>query len=249
MSRTALVTGAGAGLGAYVCRRLAEDGWQVVGSVRRPADDPAPGVEYVHADLGDERQVRALAEHFEFVPDIVVHNAVAYPEWQGTPDFAAMETVYRVNTIAPFLLTRWLLELPRRDRNDDVAVVVINSESIYHADESSGLYASGKAALRVLTTALAASTRGTGVAVSTLLLGPLATAKRDVELTALATRLGVTLADLTRKALERSNPDLVIDEFIDLEACYRSLLHLHATGRTANGALLRLDGGSAGSLI
>jgi hypothetical protein len=49
--------------------------------------------------------------------------------------------------------------------------------------------------------------------------------------------------------LRKSNPDLVIDEFIDFESCYRSVVYLTELGAIANGMLCRLDGGSAGSLV
>lgn len=114
---------------------------------------------------------------------------------------------------------------------------------------STGEYGASKAALRVLTSALAASCRGRNASVSTLLLGPLWDAKRAADIGRVAAKRGVPVADVTRLFLRRSNSDLVIDFFIDLESCYRSLRYLVDLGRVANGTVCRLDGGSAGSLI
>jgi NAD(P)-dependent dehydrogenase (short-subunit alcohol dehydrogenase family) len=248
--RRALVTGASAGLGAHLATRLAEDGWRVLGLGRRRAAEVSavPGVDYVSLDLSAPDAASAVGARLDDVPDLVVHNAVSYPVRSGgVSEPAELEAVFRVNALLPYRLTADLLV--RKPDEQFCSVVMVNSESMFHADATSGEYGASKAALRVLTSALATSCRGRNASVSTLLLGPLGTPARQADIGRAAEKRGVPVADVTRLFLRRSNPDMVIDFFIDLESCYRSLRYLVDLGRVANGTVCRLDGGSAGSLI
>jgi NAD(P)-dependent dehydrogenase (short-subunit alcohol dehydrogenase family) len=249
-AKRALVTGASHGLGAHLAARLAEDGWEVTGLGRRPESAlPADrGFDYIQADLSVPDTVESLACRIGEVPDLVVHNAVTYPDrGERVPKLSDLESVFRVNALAPYRLTLDLLAAKPEDRF--CSCVVVNSEAMYHADRWSAGYAASKAALRVLTTALADSCRSRNAAVSTLLLGPLADPKKIEDIRAIAEKRGMTENEVTRLFLRKSNPDLVIDTFIDHEACYCSLRYLADLGPIANGSVCRLDGGSSGSLV
>ena len=247
--KRALITGASHGLGAHLADRLDAEGWHVIGLGRRPASDccGAAAIEYIQADLSVPEVIDALPARIGESPDLIVHNAVSYPDFDATPALAEMETVFRVNTFAPYQLTLGLLEAKPEDKF--CSCIVLNSESIYHADHRSGLYAASKAALRVLTAALASACRSRNASVSTLLLGPLADPKKVEGLRRVAEKKGVTEEDITKVFLRKSNPDLVIDTLIDLESCFRSVIYVVSLGRIANGMVCKLDGGSSGSLI
>lgn len=248
--RRALVTGANRGLGAHLVRQLAARDWQVSGIVRRPTADvePIDGVAYVQADLSDLSQVEALPDRLEEPCDLVIHSAVWYPDPRGpAPTTAAIESAFRVNALAPYTLTRALLD--RWDAEHQCTVVMVNSEAIYHADGQSGLYAATKAALRVLSTTLAHAVRERPVAVATLLLGPLGDERKMADIERVAAQRDMSPDEVTKVFLRRSNPDLVIDRFIDFEDCWRSVAYIVDLGHAANGMMCRLDGGSAGSLL
>jgi NAD(P)-dependent dehydrogenase (short-subunit alcohol dehydrogenase family) len=73
--RVAIVTGASSGIGAGLCRSLAERGWHVVGLARRPAPDAH---EYEECDVSDREAVEAVAARvLERHPriDLLVNNA------------------------------------------------------------------------------------------------------------------------------------------------------------------------------
>lgn len=155
--------------------------------------------------------------------------------------------MFRTNAIAPFVLIRdYLAGLPAARA---CSCVIVNSDSIYHANDTSAEYAATKAALRVLTAGLASACRGRRSSVSTLALGPLADPRKLAELTAIAERRRIPAEEVARIFLARLNPSLVITELIDLEACLRSVLHVVSLGPTANGMVIKLDGGSSGSLV
>lgn len=247
---TALVTGACKGLGSYLAGRLADEGWTVV-AVGRCPEDAAPfaeKVDYIQADLSDPEVLDSLPLRLDPVPDLVVHCAVAYPEQEERgPTPKGIEEVFRVNALAPYLLTLALLERKQADRFS--SHIVVNSEAIYAADHHSAVYASTKAALRVLTTGLAEGCRSSNASVATLLLGPLEDTKKLAQAEVIAERKGMSTEEVVRLFLRRSNPNLVIEKFIDYESCFRSVQYMADLGPTANGMLCKLDGGSSGSLV
>lgn len=249
--KSAIVIGASQGLGRYLATRLAEQGWEVTGTGRRFLEDVANvlSFEYVQADLSDAATLNLLSRLFaEKRPDLIVHNAVIYGELQKPgPTLNELEMIFRVNTLLPYrLLLEYLSTVPQ---DGFTSCIVVNSDSIYHANQHSGVYAASKAALRVLTTALADFCQSRNASVSTLLLGPLADQKKIDEFRRIAERKGVSEEEIMRVFLRRSNPSLVIDSLIDFEPCFQSVQYIANLGRVANGMLCKLDGGSSGSLV
>lgn len=249
--RRAVVLGASRGVGAHMARRLAEQGWEVTGTGRRPVHDTglADAVHYVTVNLSEAQALDALGELLaERRPQLIVHNTATYGTVDNPlPTLPQLDEVFRVNATLPYrLLLQYLIDLPTEEF---CSCIVVNSDSIYHANETSGVYAASKAALRVLTTALAAACRTRKASVSTLLLGPLADDRKVGELHQIAVRRGVGDEEITRAFLRRSNPALVTESLIPLESCFRSVEYIVNLGRAANGMLCRLDCGSSGSLV
>lgn len=250
--KRALVIGASRSLGAHLASNLAANGWQVVGTGRRPADEvpEADAFDYVRLDLSSADEVdRFIAGAGAGGYDLVVHNAVTYGSAHGNPlpELEELEAMFRVNTLVPYQLLHRLLAEQPTDRF--CSCVVVNSDAIYHANRNSAPYAATKAALRVLTTSLADTFRSAPVSVTTLVLGPLPDPKKLEDFEKVAQRHGLSVDEVTRAYLRKSNPSYVIDRLIDFESCYRSVEYLAGLGRAANGTVCRLDGGSAGSLI
>jgi NAD(P)-dependent dehydrogenase (short-subunit alcohol dehydrogenase family) len=241
----ALVTGASRGLGAHVATRLVEQGWAVTGVGLRPDDGTCAGrgIRYLQLDLATEGAVESLVDRAGSALDLVVHCAVRYPE----PAADDLTEVFQVNAFAPYRLTRALLAA--KDPAAFCSYVLVNSEAVYHADQDSGVYAASKAALRVLSTALAGECRSRNASAATLLLGSLATPDKVAQLRRVAERRGLPEDEITRLFLRKSNPGLQIDFLLDLEAAFRSVCYIEDLGAAANGMLCRLDGGSAGSLV
>ncbi len=188
-----------------------------------------------------------MLDGLENLPDLVVHNAVR-ADWNSSSlDVEGMEAAFRINAIVPYLITRELLA--RKPAADFMSCVFINSEAIFHADQDSCTYAASKASQRVLSAGLSASVRDGNAAVATLVLGPLADEARLAEARSLAEQKGLTSAQVVKVFLLRTKPDMVINELIDYESCFTSIMYIHGLGRAANGMVCRLDGGSGGSLI
>ncbi|WP_040803147.1 oxidoreductase [Nocardia concava] len=124
--RTAIVTGASAGLGLETARRLAEHGARVVMACRSGERAAAaaeeiragvPGAElpFVELDLASMESVRkaAVRVHDEFESiDLLVNNAGTFSRTRGvTAD--GFENVFGTNHLGPFAFTGLVLDLLR----------------------------------------------------------------------------------------------------------------------------------------
>lgn len=154
MSPTALVTGAGRGLGAGIARLLAADHDVLIGGTT--ADSVAAVSEELGAtpwpvDVTDAHALRTATTDVESL-DVLVHNA-------GVADLGTVEDLtladwrhtFEANVFAVAELTRLLLPALRRAHGH---VVLINSGAGLRANPRWSAYAASKFALRAFGDAL-----------------------------------------------------------------------------------------------
>lgn len=138
--RTAVVTGASAGIGFVVARHLAGNGWRVIG-VGRDAGRVAAAKEAIRAALpdcdvtmlradlsimGDVRQLaRAIAKKTDIV-HLLVNNAGGTPARRVVTE-DGFEQCFAGNHLGPFLLTKQLLPLIAA-----AGAQIINVSSVAH---------------------------------------------------------------------------------------------------------------------
>jgi NAD(P)-dependent dehydrogenase (short-subunit alcohol dehydrogenase family) len=175
--RTALVTGAGRGLGRAVALGLAEAG-VTVALVARSRDELAETAAQVKkrgadalvipADLGDPGQVAGITERAASelgTVGIVINNAAVVaplgPAVQAAP--AGWTAAIQINVVAPAMLT--LALLPGMIEAGEGRIVNISSGIAARPETMAGMnaYATSKAALEAHTLNLAAELAGTGV--------------------------------------------------------------------------------------
>jgi NAD(P)-dependent dehydrogenase (short-subunit alcohol dehydrogenase family) len=158
---TALVTGAGRGLGLALARALISAGWHVVVDARRAGHLAAalPGAVVVPGDVTEPTHRDALASAVSGLGrlDLLVNNASdlgpsPLPRLADVP-LAAARRVYETNVLAPLALTQALLPLLRASQG---SILNISSDAAVEAYEGWGTYGSSKAALDQLTAVLAA---------------------------------------------------------------------------------------------
>lgn len=123
MQKTILITGATDGIGLETAKRLAADGHQILLHGRNPAKLDAANAalpnkaEIFLADMSDLSEVASLAEsilakHNRI--DVVINNAGVLKTAEPlTPD--GTDIRFMVNTIAPYLLSRRLLQAMETD--------------------------------------------------------------------------------------------------------------------------------------
>ena len=165
---TALVTGAGRGLGRALAGALLANGWHVVVDARRTAHLAAdlPGALVVPGDVTDPAHRDALAAAVDGLGrlDLLVNNASdlgpsPLPPLADVP-LAAARRVLETNVLAPLALIQRFLPLLRTDGG---IVLNVSSDAAVEAYAGWGAYGSSKAALDQLSAVLAAEEPGLAV--------------------------------------------------------------------------------------
>jgi NAD(P)-dependent dehydrogenase (short-subunit alcohol dehydrogenase family) len=181
-SKTALITGAGRGIGRAIALGLGDAGARVIVLARTTAqlDEtralllgqgvPEQRIRVVPADLADGAQRdRAVAAVLTAGgADILINNAATVEPLGPTRDVAAadLRLAYEINVIAPAALTAAVLPAMLDARWG--RVVNVSSGIVAYPDAMirANAYVATKAALEAHTVNLAAELRGTGVTVN-----------------------------------------------------------------------------------
>jgi NAD(P)-dependent dehydrogenase (short-subunit alcohol dehydrogenase family) len=157
---TALITGAGRGLGAELARQYAADGWEVIGTTRR------------ELEMTDRSQISGFAKDLKAKPiDLLFCNAGIVGKKGMAPgrfDFDSWEEVLRVNLLGPAALADALLENVAASERRLIAMMSSRLGSISEATGMTLPYATSKAALNMLVKGLAAHLSDRGIIVVAL---------------------------------------------------------------------------------
>lgn len=161
---TALITGAGRGLGLEFSRQFADDGWTVLAGVRDPegAEDLRRidgDVSAVPLDVADPASVAILGERLIGVPiDLLINNAGIYGPRDmalGGFDFDAWREVFEVNTLAPMRVAEAFMEHMRAGQGRRIVTLSSKMGSIGESSGGSYIYRSSKAAVNAAMKSLA----------------------------------------------------------------------------------------------
>lgn len=167
-SRAVLVTGCSSGIGAATARRLAEDGWTVYATARRPETiEPLrqAGCRTLALDVDSEESMRAAVDAVEAehgAVGVLVNNA-------GYSQSGALETLpiervrrqFETNVFGPLRLAQMVL--PGMRRQGWGKIVNVGSMGGRFTLPGGGAYHATKHALESLSDALRFEVRGFGV--------------------------------------------------------------------------------------
>ena len=209
--RTALVTGAGNGLGRAIALELATRGARVVLTGRNQdkldlvAKECGPDTRVATVDTADEVSVAALAAELgEEEVSILVNNAGVAGPVAPLTDLAVREwdEVFAVNVRGVFLMCRAFLPAMVRRRSGDV----INLASVTGKRPLARRtpYAASKLAVIGLTTTLAQEVGPIGLTVNTLSPGPVDGPRMRRNFALEAERTGRTYAEAEREYVSRA---------------------------------------------
>lgn len=161
-TKTAIVTGGAHGIGAAICRRLAEGGWRIVVADRAAAEAESLANEIgglaVACDVASERDLKALLDTARSETgriDAIVSNA-------GISEFASLNEltlddwnrVLATNLTPAFLLAK---HAERDLRANAGAMVLIASTRAHMSEPDTHAYSATKGGLVALTHSLAVS--------------------------------------------------------------------------------------------
>ncbi|WP_197903524.1 SDR family NAD(P)-dependent oxidoreductase [Eikenella glucosivorans] len=180
-NQTALVTGAGSGIGQDIAVKLAQMGANVVitGRKEAPLKETAAlhgNISYIVADAGKTEDVsRVLAEiqqKFNRL-DIIVNNAGMAPVTPiAEQTLAEFDAVFNINVRAVVDLTTQALPLLKASRG---SIVNIGSAVANQPLPNMSVYSASKAALKTLTFVWAKELAKDGIRVNNIAVGPIET--------------------------------------------------------------------------
>ena len=165
---TALVTGAGSGIGEASALRLAADGWSVVAA---DVDDAAlaalqarePGIKAEHCDIQDEEAIARLAEGIRPVDRLVHAAAVSLLGSALGQPRTEFDAIWRINFLGTVQIVRAVVPgMIERGRGE---VVLYSSLGGWVPARKLSAYASSKAAVNAFADVLDQECRGTGVTI------------------------------------------------------------------------------------
>jgi NAD(P)-dependent dehydrogenase (short-subunit alcohol dehydrogenase family) len=242
MSRVAIVTGGGTGIGAAAAKVLARNGLELVlvGRRREPLEEVRNEIGgrtlALAADIGErDAPARIVAQTLAAFGrlDVLVNNAAVIQNGPlGSFTRETFDRHYAVNVAAPFFLLA--AALPALRESPDAAVVNVSSSVGSIVKPGSMLYGSTKAALEYLTRAWAYELAEDRIRVNCLAPGPIdtpihATYSDDLE---------ATYADLARRV-----PLGRIGHVDDVAAWVWFLVAPESAWTTGN--VIHVDGGQA----
>lgn len=180
-NQTALVTGAGSGIGQDIAVKLAQMGANVVitGRKEAPLKETAAlhgNISYIVADVGKTEDVsRVLVEikqKFNRL-DIMVNNAGMAPVTPiAKQTLAEFDTVFNINVRAVVDLTTQALPLLKESKG---SIVNIGSAVANQPLPNMSVYSASKAALKTLTFVWAKELAKDGIRVNNIAVGPIET--------------------------------------------------------------------------
>jgi len=196
MTRGAIVTGGGTGIGAAIARRLAADGFAVAvtGRRREPLDEVAAGTGAlpVVADTGDpadaQKAVEAAKAAFGRLDLLVCNAGIGLGGTVEEQSPEAWDTVLRTNVTGAFLACR--AALPELVQTKG-SIVTISSDAGLRAGPRSAAYCTAKAGLIMLTQCIALDYGPQGVRANCICPGWVRTPMADGEMDELGELRGV----------------------------------------------------------
>lgn len=180
--RSVLVTGCSTGIGLATARFLRARGWRVWPTARKPADLErlrTEGFDPLELDVGDsdsvKRAIETILQRGDGRLGGLVNNA-GYGQPGAVEDLTrdALRRQFEVNVFGLQELTNGFIPVFRRQGFG--RIVNVGSVVGRIALPFMGAYSASKFALAALTSALRVELRGTGIAVSLIEPGPIATA-------------------------------------------------------------------------
>jgi NAD(P)-dependent dehydrogenase (short-subunit alcohol dehydrogenase family) len=233
MSQTILITGANRGIGLALAAELLKAGHVVLAAARNPEkahdlwklrEKHGEMLEVLQMDVTSEESIQAEASNVEEMAgklDVLVNNAAVFPE-EGDESIFDMKLehfreAFETNVLGVIQVTRTFVPLLEKGTNPRIVNISSGAGSVA-AKQNYGYYAyaASKAALNMVTRALAAELRPRGICVvamtpgwvKTEMGGPNAPLKPEDSARAIARTITALTMEKTSLFLERTGGEV-----------------------------------------
>lgn len=257
--KTAIVTGATAGIGLAIAGTLAREGVHVsmtgrsrdkldAATAKIAADAPGSRVRTIVADLATPRGAAALIEA-QPDADILINN-LGYYEARAFSDIGDDDwlRMFDINVMSGVRLSRHYF--PRMLTRNWGRVIFISSEVGAFTPPDMVHYGVSKSAQLAVSRGMAEQTKGTGVTVNSVL--PSATRSDGIVefLRQTAPRPGMSDAEIEAHFFETYRPSSLIARMIEADEIAAMVALLASPlGAASNGAAVRVEGGTVRSIL
>ncbi len=174
-TRSAIVTGGSAGIGAAICHQFLADGYEVINLSRRAAAFQHPKLHNIEVDLTDRAataQAAAVAAHQHGI-DTVIHNAgVILPALLEDVKLADLDTLVGLHLSAAITLVQ--ATLPHMKNNGFGRIVLLSSRGALGLATRTA-YAATKAGMLGMARTWALELAPHGITVNVVAPGPIQT--------------------------------------------------------------------------
>ena len=247
-NKTALVTGATAGIGLEIARALAAEGAQVTlcGRSQDRLDAAVADIgAKVRGVLADPATAEGAAALIQAAPevDILVNNLGIY-ESKAFSDISDADWLrfFEVNVLSGARLARHYL--PGMLQRDWGRIIFVSSESGLAIPPDMIHYGMTKTAQLAISRGLAATTKGTRVTVNSVLPGPTRSAGIEDFLKSVASDPSLPPAELEREFFAKHRAASLIQRMIEPQEVASLVAYVASPLSSAtNGAALRVEGG------
>ena len=250
------ISGSTKGIGFETARLFLEEGAKVIinGRTKKSVESAlsslnSDNVSGLVADFLKDSQVETLIDHIPNDIDILVNNVGIF---RGK-DFKD-ETIddwndhFKVNLMSGVQLSKHFL--PEMIKRNWGRIIFISSECATLVPSDLLSYSVSKASINVFSSGLAKLTKGTNVTINTVIPGSTLSEGSVKFLEETAKRENKTVEEVEKNFFKDVRSSSLLGRFARVEEVASTIVYLCSTVASAtNGASVRVDGGSMGSII
>ena len=250
------ISGSTKGIGFETARLFLEEGATVIinGRTKKSVESAlsslnSDNVSGLVADFLKDSQVKTLIDHIPNDIDILVNNVGIFRGKEFKD-----ETVddwndhFKVNLMSGVQLSKHFL--PEMIKRNWGRIIFISSECATLVPSDLLSYSVSKASINVFSSGLAKLTKGTNVTINTVIPGSTLSEGSIKFLEETAKRENKTVEEVEKNFFKDVRSSSLLGRFARVEEVASTIVYLCSTAASAtNGASVRVDGGSMGSII